>query len=112
MGIPGEWSHWPRPWRPFWRRNVGSQKYWNFLDISNRGRDPYLSRWFHVFLWNLSLDSLDFYPLCELVSCYTPSVIESTVAVLISESLSVCCSSVQVLFFLSPATRDFQNVRE
>ncbi|GBN87419.1 hypothetical protein AVEN_218634-1 [Araneus ventricosus] len=23
-----------------WRRNVGSQKYWNFLDISVRGRAP------------------------------------------------------------------------
>ncbi|GBN92345.1 hypothetical protein AVEN_214886-1 [Araneus ventricosus] len=33
--MPEEWSHRPRPWR----RNVGSQKYWNFLDISIRGLD-------------------------------------------------------------------------
>ncbi|GBM07803.1 hypothetical protein AVEN_33091-1 [Araneus ventricosus] len=35
-----------RPWRQIWRlcrRNVGSQKYWNFLDISTRGRDPDLT---------------------------------------------------------------------
>ncbi|GBN90299.1 hypothetical protein AVEN_127767-1 [Araneus ventricosus] len=44
--MPGEWSQ-PRPWRLL-RRNAGSQKYWNFLDISIRSQDPDLSRCFHV----------------------------------------------------------------
>ncbi|GBM76987.1 hypothetical protein AVEN_161465-1 [Araneus ventricosus] len=36
------------PSTPTLRRNGGFQKYWNFLDISIRGRDPDLSRRFHV----------------------------------------------------------------
>ncbi|GBM02419.1 hypothetical protein AVEN_76472-1 [Araneus ventricosus] len=85
----------PRPWR----RNVGSQKYWNFLDISIRGRDPDLSKWFHVTsrplgetinrpcsdhrvvesvlidwdrFWSTNvfgISLLEFYLQCELVSC-------------------------------------------
>ncbi|GBM50505.1 hypothetical protein AVEN_254781-1 [Araneus ventricosus] len=47
MGMPGKWSH-RNPtlvsnlttiladWRRIWQRNLGSQKYWNFLDISIR----------------------------------------------------------------------------
>ncbi|GBM47971.1 hypothetical protein AVEN_237520-1 [Araneus ventricosus] len=41
-------------------------------------------------LWNLSLE---FYPLCELVSCQTPSGTESAVAVIISDLLSVCVAN-------------------
>ncbi|GBM30006.1 hypothetical protein AVEN_165581-1 [Araneus ventricosus] len=37
MGMLGECSHRPRPWRPFWRRNVGSHKYWNFFYRSMYG---------------------------------------------------------------------------
>ncbi|GBN91667.1 hypothetical protein AVEN_204356-1 [Araneus ventricosus] len=86
MGMPGEWSHRP------WRRNVGSRNYWNFLDISVMSRSVHVTsrpvgktikgpysdhRAIECVdrlgsplecerLWNLSLE---FLPLCELVSC-------------------------------------------
>ncbi|GBN66765.1 hypothetical protein AVEN_230364-1 [Araneus ventricosus] len=41
-------------------------------------------------LWDLSLE---FYPLCELVSCEPPSGIERAVVFLISELLSVCVAN-------------------
>ncbi|GBO23218.1 hypothetical protein AVEN_99004-1 [Araneus ventricosus] len=34
----------PRPSPQIWQRNVGSQKYWNFLDISIRDRGQDLTR--------------------------------------------------------------------
>ncbi|GBM09858.1 hypothetical protein AVEN_199870-1 [Araneus ventricosus] len=46
MGTPGNGAINTRPWRQIrrlLRRHVCSQKYWNFLDISIRGRDSDLS---------------------------------------------------------------------
>ncbi|GBM98368.1 hypothetical protein AVEN_137647-1 [Araneus ventricosus] len=41
---------WRQTWRPIWRRNLGSQNYWNFLDVCIRGRASDLSRLFYMTL--------------------------------------------------------------
>ncbi|GBN88789.1 hypothetical protein AVEN_72334-1 [Araneus ventricosus] len=125
-GIRGNGAIYPRHWRPFWQGNVRSQKYWNFLDFSIRAgfiqmipcdvtacRGDYkrivlgsqnnsslLSDWDR--LWSANAFEESLFGVLSAVRAsklLEAERIESAVAVLISELLSVCVANLSKFVF-------------